>query len=163
MDLNGIASSIDHPPSKSAVRVSRIGFQSKFGFPSLRVAAHLVSDPAVGTLRVPDLGGDVHVLVVEGDPGLRPLCRHSVLFRDALDELGDRRRAQVEGLVDDAVDLERLGDADGPDRDAVQALLVHEGGSGRGRGVVDLGRALVVFHLRGERRRRGECQPEAEK
>ncbi len=33
-DVNGIASSIDHPPSKSAVRLSRIGFQSKFGLPS---------------------------------------------------------------------------------------------------------------------------------
>ena len=33
-DLNGIAISIDHPPSKSEGRVSQTGFQSRLGLPS---------------------------------------------------------------------------------------------------------------------------------
>ena len=99
---------------------------------------HLVRDPTVGPGRVPDLGRHIDVVVVESDPDLGALAGLAVLLGYRLDELGDRTNAPVERLVENPVDLERLGHTDGSQRGAVLAGLVDHRTADRRGGIVDL-------------------------
>ena len=99
---------------------------------------HPGRDPTVGSFCVPDLGRHIDVVVVESDPYLGELAGLAVLLGYRLDKLGDRRNAQVERLVEDPIDVERLVYTRGSQRGAGLAGLVdHRTADRRGR-IVDL-------------------------
>ena len=82
------------------------------------VAAQLVGHLALG-MAVPAARRDVEVDVVEEDPGLGLLGGRLALARLLLDEVGERRDAGVDGVVETAVEVERGVQADGAHRDVV--------------------------------------------
>ncbi|HIF05578.1 MAG TPA: hypothetical protein EYQ64_01105 [Gemmatimonadetes bacterium] len=107
--------------------------------PQLRgVAPHLVRGPTVRSCGVPDPGGHVNVLVIERDPGFGKLTGFAILDGKALDELADRLNVPIKRLVEESIDLERLGHADGSQRSPVLARLVNKVVANRSGRIVDL-------------------------
>ena len=97
------------------------------------VAPHLVRHQAV-RLRLPAAADDVDVLVVEEEPDLGLLRSRGALVGIRLDEVRHRQHAVVDGLVEPAVDPQRLGDADGTHRGAPRGVAGdHLGRHRRGR------------------------------
>ena len=98
-----------------------------------RVPTHLVCHPFARRRRVPQPGGNIHVVLVEHDPGLGSLGRRCALLWNLLNQAGDCRHRAIDLLAELAVHTNPAGQPDGPHSCASHLITCHNlGGNRRG-------------------------------
>jgi hypothetical protein len=100
------------------------------------VPPHLVRDHPLG-LGVPEACREIDVGVVEEHPDFGSLRLGHPLARLLLDKARDRGDVQIEALLESPVDLDRLLQPDGPERDASPLVAVHDLGLLGSRRAID--------------------------
>ena len=108
------------------------------------VAAQLVGDPARLRRRVPAAAADVDVVAVERQPDFGLFRGGSALDGLDLHEVGHPGHVPVEGLVQRAVDVQRLGEADGADGHAAGGVAGEHGRRLRRRRPLDDDRQVGI-------------------